>query len=222
MENCVGVNDIDFGSHVKIEIESLTGLASIKNCTFDGNKSDGWLRFMLGFYKGSADPTINVENCIFTYCNNFLNVDEYADDYLTISNCVLYDYDNLFYGDNTYTFSYYNTDPLYCNPSGNDFSISSTSFCDPANNPSGELIGALPSGCKLDAICGDANSDNNVNVSDAVVIINFVFNSNAYMPAPLMASDVNCDERVNVSDAVYLINYVFSGGNVPCNGCQFE
>ena len=65
-------------------------------------------------------------------------------------------------------------------------------------------------------ICGDANADSSVNVSDAVYIINYVF-SGGNAPDPLESGDTNCDLSVNVSDAVYLINYVFSGGNMPCD-----
>ena len=67
-----------------------------------------------------------------------------------------------------------------------------------------------------DYICGDANADLSVNVSDAVYIINFVFSGGAE-PLPYESGDTNCDINVNVSDAVYLINYVFSGGNAPCD-----
>jgi hypothetical protein len=64
--------------------------------------------------------------------------------------------------------------------------------------------------------CGDANADNDVNVSDAVYIINYVF-VGGNPPDPLSAADVNCDATVNVSDAVWIINYVFVGGNNPCD-----
>jgi Dockerin type I domain/Thrombospondin type 3 repeat len=65
-------------------------------------------------------------------------------------------------------------------------------------------------------ICGDASTDGNVNVSDAVRIINYVF-AGGDPPDPLEAGDVNCSIDVNVSDAVWIINYVFVGGNVPCD-----
>jgi hypothetical protein len=64
--------------------------------------------------------------------------------------------------------------------------------------------------------CGDANSDGEVNVSDAVYIINYVF-TGGNPPNPMQAGDANCDATVNVSDAVFIINYVFTGGNVPCD-----
>lgn len=66
-------------------------------------------------------------------------------------------------------------------------------------------------------ICGNANGDASVNVSDAVYLINYVF-SGGGAPLPVLAcGDANSDGSVNVSDAVYLINYVFSGGNSPGN-----
>lgn len=65
-------------------------------------------------------------------------------------------------------------------------------------------------------ICGDANSDDGVNVSDAVYIINFVFVGGA-APNPYEAGNANCDSGVNVSDAVYIINYIFVGGSSPCD-----
>jgi hypothetical protein len=67
-----------------------------------------------------------------------------------------------------------------------------------------------------DAICGDANGDQAVNISDAVFIINYVF-TGGFAPDPYSTGDCNCDTSVNVSDAVYIINYVFVGGNVPCD-----
>jgi hypothetical protein len=63
-------------------------------------------------------------------------------------------------------------------------------------------------------ICGDANGDETVNVSDAVYIINYVFVSGP-LPVPLACGDANSDGTVNVSDAVYIINYVFVGGGAP-------
>jgi hypothetical protein len=66
-------------------------------------------------------------------------------------------------------------------------------------------------------ICGDANSDSTVNVSDAVFLINYVFIQGSPPPDPYEAGEVNCDGTVNVSDAVWIINYVFVGGNDPCD-----
>jgi FG-GAP repeat/Dockerin type I domain len=67
-----------------------------------------------------------------------------------------------------------------------------------------------------DYVCGDANTDLTVNVSDAVWIINYVF-VGGDPPDPLDSGDANCDGTSNVSDAVWIINYVFVGGNEPCD-----
>jgi hypothetical protein len=64
--------------------------------------------------------------------------------------------------------------------------------------------------------CGDVNYDKDVNVSDGVYIINYVF-TGGFVPVTMAAGDVNCDGECNVSDAVAIINYVFAGGNAPCD-----
>ncbi len=106
-------------------------------------------------------------------------------------------------------------DPMFCETAVGDYHISALSPCAPANNDCAILIGALDIGCD-DYICGNANGDNDVNISDAVWIINYVFVS-GNPPDPLESGDANCDGDVNVSDAVWIINYVFVGGNDPCD-----
>ncbi len=64
-------------------------------------------------------------------------------------------------------------------------------------------------------ICGDANSDGSVNVSDVIYIANYVF-IGGNPPFPLETGNLNCDGAVNISDAVWLINYIFMEGNDPC------
>ena len=67
-------------------------------------------------------------------------------------------------------------------------------------------------------LTGDANGDGEVNVGDAVSIINYVFKGGA-APDPLCSGDANGDGDVNVADAVYLISYIFKGGPPPAEGC---
>jgi hypothetical protein len=72
----------------------------------------------------------------------------------------------------------------------------------------------------INILCGDANDDGIINVSDAVYIINYVFVPGFPAPDPLCSADVNGDDIVNISDAVYLINYVFVPGSpAPQEGC---
>jgi Dockerin type I domain len=63
--------------------------------------------------------------------------------------------------------------------------------------------------------CGDANGDGDVNVSDAVWIVNYVFIGGP-PPQPIVAcGDINTDADVNVSDAMYLVVWIFAGGGPP-------
>jgi hypothetical protein len=82
-------------------------------------------------------------------------------------------------------------------------------------NDPGSPMSSIPVTLTVESFnCGDANSDGDVNVADAVMLINYIFKGG---PAPesLEASDANGDGGVDVADAVYLINFVFSGGPPP-------
>jgi hypothetical protein len=67
-------------------------------------------------------------------------------------------------------------------------------------------------------ICGDANSDVSIDISDAVCLIQYIFGAGP-APYPQAAGDANCDQGVDISDAVYLIQYIFTGGPTPCASC---
>ncbi|MGB5107770.1 MAG: M1 family metallopeptidase [Candidatus Zixiibacteriota bacterium] len=67
------------------------------------------------------------------------------------------------------------------------------------------------------ALCGDADANAIVTISDAVYLINYIFVGG---PAPAGAGgDPDCNSIVTISDAVYLINYIFAGGPAPCEVC---
>ncbi len=68
----------------------------------------------------------------------------------------------------------------------------------------------------LPYVPGDANGNGDVDVSDAVYIINNIF-AGGPAPDPFEAGDCNCDGLVNVSDAVWIVNFVFTGGNAPAD-----
>lgn len=67
--------------------------------------------------------------------------------------------------------------------------------------------------------CGDATSDNMVNVTDVVYLIDYIF-AGGPPPVPVQRGDVNCDSIVNISDVTYLISFVFGGGTAPCDACK--
>ena len=72
---------------------------------------------------------------------------------------------------------------------------------------------------RLPYLCGDANDDASVDISDVVYLIAYIF-SGGSAPSPLDAGDANCDSTVDISDVVYLIAYIFSGGLAPCEVCR--
>lgn len=65
-------------------------------------------------------------------------------------------------------------------------------------------------------VCGDANGDGTVNISDVVALIYYIFGGGP-APQPLEAGDTDCSDVVNISDVVYLISYIFGGGPPPCD-----
>ncbi len=68
---------------------------------------------------------------------------------------------------------------------------------------------------------GDINFDGDVNIGDAVFLINHIFNGGA-APIDISCSDVNQDCSVNIGDGVYLINFIFNGGPPPsCSDCAY-
>ena len=74
-------------------------------------------------------------------------------------------------------------------------------------------------GDACDLVCGDADGSANIDISDAVYLIAYIFGGGP-APSPLLAGDSNCDSAIDISDAVYLINYIFGGGPQPCAGCK--
>jgi hypothetical protein len=71
-----------------------------------------------------------------------------------------------------------------------------------------------------DYLCGDADGSGQVDLSDVVYLVNYIFGGGP-APEPIETGDVDCNGRVNLSDAVYLINYVFLyGAPAPCEACK--
>lgn len=63
-------------------------------------------------------------------------------------------------------------------------------------------------------VCGDANNDHLVDVSDAVYLIQYIFSS-GQGPVDLCLGDSSGDGVIDISDAVALISYIFQGGSLP-------
>lgn len=61
---------------------------------------------------------------------------------------------------------------------------------------------------------GDANDDGNVNLTDALHLLQFLF-SGGKAPACPWAVDVNGDKRIDITDPVNLLEYLFLGEDPP-------
>ncbi len=64
-------------------------------------------------------------------------------------------------------------------------------------------------------VCGDANRDGQVDLGDAVRLLNYLYKGGAE-PLPLEAGDCNRDGIVDLADVIYLLNYLYRSGPFPC------
>ena len=61
---------------------------------------------------------------------------------------------------------------------------------------------------------GDANNDDQVNLTDAVFLLNYLFLESS-PPECVAVADSNKNDSVDLTDAVYLLNYLFLNGPAP-------
>ncbi len=61
---------------------------------------------------------------------------------------------------------------------------------------------------------GDVDSSGLIDLTDAVQILNYLFQGGA-RPGCMEAADVNNDTEVNLTDSVFLLTYLFLGGEPP-------
>ncbi len=67
-------------------------------------------------------------------------------------------------------------------------------------------------------IPGDANYSHDVNLSDAVFLVGYIFLNGAKPYKPQLA-DANGDCVIDIADVVYLVQYIFADGAAPVTGC---
>jgi hypothetical protein len=91
-----------------------------------------------------------------------------------------------------------------------DFTVRVTDSSNPSKQDDQELFIVVGTQAS-----GDVNLDGQVNLEDALYILNYLFKDGP-APSPMEIADVNCDEEVNLGDALHLLNYLFKGDDPPC------
>lgn len=61
---------------------------------------------------------------------------------------------------------------------------------------------------------GDADSDLSVELTDAILVLNYLFLAGR-APACIDSADIDDNSAVDLSDAIYVLNYLFLGGRLP-------
>jgi Right handed beta helix region/Dockerin type I domain len=165
-----------------------------------------------------AHSSVNFSNTIIANNIGFgITVNDQATSTFSITCCDFYNNtDGNFDGmpDQTGINGNISEDPLFCDTASGDYSIYASSPCAPPNNSCNVFMGAFDVGCGID--CGNVNGDGEIEVSDAVFLINYLFVGGPE-PYPYLAGDVNCDDKINLVDVIFIVNYVFRGGNSPCD-----
>ncbi|MGB2697896.1 MAG: FG-GAP-like repeat-containing protein [Candidatus Zixiibacteriota bacterium] len=68
-------------------------------------------------------------------------------------------------------------------------------------------------------LCGDINDNGDVNISDAIYLVDYIFKGGNPPECPALSytpcADANGDGDVTIADCVYLINYLFKSGLPP-------
>ncbi len=64
--------------------------------------------------------------------------------------------------------------------------------------------------CSNNILLGDINQDNNINISDVVLLINYILNGENISDEEFLIADLNQDDSINVSDVVMLVNIILS------------
>lgn len=102
-------------------------------------------------------------------------------------------------------------DPQFCDLD-TAYSVSNLSPCLPENNSCGVMMGAYGIGCYQTEICGDANGNGTVGITDATYLLGYLYRGGPSPVPTLRAADVNGSGTLNMLDVTYLIAYLFKSG----------
>jgi hypothetical protein len=60
-------------------------------------------------------------------------------------------------------------------------------------------------------IRGDANADGEINITDGIFVLNYLFLGGTTPPCT-EAAEINDDGEINITDGIFVLNYLFLGG----------
>lgn len=216
VSNSLFVGDTTSGAPCAYEWNSLV---QFNNCTFSGYQH---VIFEIENDSGETmieSPRLEVNHCAISYDISLaFQLTEFPDS-VSIIQSVLYGWGPVV-PESTITvddLQYMRANPLFCDTAALDYRVSDTSPCLAENNAWGADIGAFGMGCSLPYICGDADGDGAVSMSDIVFLVNFIFLPDAEYPSPPAAGDPDCSGSINMSDVIYIVQYIFAYGPPPCD-----
>jgi hypothetical protein len=102
-------------------------------------------------------------------------------------------------------------DPTFADPAHRAFGLSTASPCRGAGRDGTDMGAASPGPGGRTFIRGDATDDAVLNITDAIVILGYLFASGD-QPACLDAADADDNGVINLTDPVYLLDHLFRGG----------
>ncbi|NRA75451.1 MAG: hypothetical protein HRU16_05865, partial [Planctomycetes bacterium] len=72
----------------------------------------------------------------------------------------------------------------------------------------------LPAGSSAAFIRGDANQDLTIDISDPIIVLDYLFGSTLVLPCE-DAADSNDDGYLDIADAIKVLQYLFGSGSAP-------
>ena len=85
-------------------------------------------------------------------------------------------------------------------------------------SPDHQMCLALPRAYRK----GDANFDNNVDISDVLSVVNFVLESDFPTAEEFRNVDVNEDEQINIADVIKVVDIIFGVNSMRASWRKFS
>lgn len=211
------LDDCLIGGNLPSGLECWDGAApSITRCTIVGNRKGGLLAF------NSSHPTLRSS---IIWGNGDASISTSQDARVEASHSSIATGAEPWEGEGNIAF-----DPSFCSPGSwddsgtpeiwddlwvpGDFRLRADSPC-LGSGEEGQDMGAALGLCGGTAFRrGDANSDEQTDLSDAVFVLSYLF-LGGEAPSCLQSADTDAGGQLEITDGVYLLNFLFLGGPEP-------